>query len=316
MTRADRHTGVVLLNKPRGMTSHDAVAVMRRIANQRTVGHAGTLDPLADGLLVLCLGRATKVSQYLTGLEKKYEATVVLGQSSPTYDSEGITATTPVCPVPKLDEDALEDVLAPFLGRIEQRVPAYSAVSVGGRRLYEAARRGEEIEAPVRPVTIHDLTVIDYTAPKLRIAVTCSKGTYIRSLANDIGTALGCGAYLAALTRTAIGELQIEDAASLHELETLAREERLDEAVLPLERVLPFGAMTVTDALATRVVHGVPVGWADILQFEGQFRIGEPVLLKNSQGRILAVGKACIDSDQVGATDRSVPLFSYARVLA
>jgi tRNA pseudouridine55 synthase len=316
MIRTDNYTGVVLLNKPRGMSSHDAVAIMRRIAGQRSVGHAGTLDPLADGLLVLCLGRATKVSQYLTGLSKRYDATVTLGQTSPTFDAEGIDEKTPFREVPALGIGDIAKVLRLFTGEIRQRVPVFSAVSVGGRRLYEAARRGEEIEAPVRTVTISEMTISDYTAPHIRISVACSKGTYIRSLADDIGAALGCGGYLAALTRTAIGELTLEDAFSFEQLEALAADSRLGEALLPLERVLPFGAMLVTDSMADRVVHGPQIGWEDIVQFEGTFRSGEPVLLKNSQGRILAVGKACVDSDQAGGSDHTLPLFSYARVLA
>ena len=313
---ADAHSGILLLDKPRGMSSHDAVAVVRRLARQRTVGHTGTLDPLADGLLVLCLGRATKVSQYLTGLPKTYDATVRLGMRSPTFDGEGIDANTPCYDVPELTPEDLTRTLQLFVGDIEQRVPKYSAVSVDGRRLYEAARRGEEVEAPVRTVTVSEIIFREYVDKQLRFSVACSKGTYIRSLADDIGNRIGCGGYLAALTRTTIGTMKLADAHSISVLETLAAKGDLTDALLPIEQVLPLGAMLVNDEMADRVVHGPPIGWQDIVQFEGKFRSGEPILLKNCRGRILAIGKAGVGSDATKGEDQVAPLFCYARVLA
>ena len=205
-------SGILLLDKPIGPTSHDAVARVRRAAGLRRVGHAGTLDPLASGLLLLGLGLAARFLEYLVGLDKSYETTIRLGQSTTTYDAEGeVTAERPV----GVTAEQIAAALAAFRGPIRQRVPPHSAVKRDGRPLYESARRGQAVELPERDVVIHALDLLAFDPPHLTLRVACSSGTYIRSLAHDLGAALGCGGHVAALRRTAVGAFAVADAVPL-----------------------------------------------------------------------------------------------------
>jgi tRNA pseudouridine55 synthase len=201
--------GLVLVDKPRGVTSHDVVDAVRHALGTRKVGHAGTLDPMATGLLVLGVGRATRLLRYLGDLEKTYEGTARLGVETDTLDAEGtVLRTAPV----DVDRGALESAATSLVGASMQRPPAYSAVKVGGRKLYEAARKGEALEAAARPVVVRafDVTVFDRPAFDFRVVV--SSGTYVRVLIADVGSALRCGAYLTRLVRTAIGPFSLRDA--------------------------------------------------------------------------------------------------------
>jgi len=227
--------GFLIVHKPTGMTSHDVVNAVRRLAGTRRVGHAGTLDPLATGVLVLALGAATRLVQFIDGSDKTYRATLRLGETTTTYDAEGdVVEHRPVT----VDQAAVEVTLADFRGAIEQIPPMYSAVKVKGQKLYKLARQGKEIERAARPVTIHRLDVLDWALPDLTIEVVCSAGTYIRSLAHDVGQALGCGAHLTALTRTAAGDFRLEDSHTLEALDALAQAGRLAEVLLPPETAL------------------------------------------------------------------------------
>ncbi len=195
--------GFLNIDKPLGLTSHDVVARVRRNLNVKKVGHAGTLDPLATGVLVVCVGAATRLSEYVMNTTKRYEALVHLGVETETYDAEGaIVAEQAVNHVTQTD---VEQALTTFLGPIDQLPPIYSAIKQGGRKLYEIARAGETAELQPRHVTIYALDILDWQPPFVRIAVTCSAGTYIRSLAHDLGAALGVGGSLDGLTRTASG---------------------------------------------------------------------------------------------------------------
>jgi tRNA pseudouridine55 synthase len=206
--------GFLNIDKPAGMTSHDVVAHIRRAARQKRVGHAGTLDPAATGVLVVALGNATRLIEYVQdSTSKRYLATVQLGTTTTTDDAEGEVLTTSA--VPALDRAAIEQALEPFCGEIMQVPPMYSALHHQGRRLHELAREGIVVELAARPVVIERLELIDWIAPLLTLDVMCSKGTYIRSLARDLGEALGCGAHLQALRRTAVGTFLIEDAVPL-----------------------------------------------------------------------------------------------------
>ncbi|MBP6015123.1 MAG: tRNA pseudouridine(55) synthase TruB [Candidatus Promineofilum sp.] len=230
-------SGLLILDKPTGPTSHDVVARVRRVAGTRRVGHAGTLDPLASGLLVVGVGRATRLLEYLVGLDKIYETAVRLGQSTTTYDAEGeVTAEKPVT----VDEAAIQAVLDTMRGTIRQRVPPFSAVKRDGQPLYKRARRGEAIDLPEREVTIHALDVLAYEPPLLSLRIASSSGTYIRSLAHDLGQALGCGGHVLSLRRTAVGRFTLADAVELDELtpEVFAARLRPPEAaVIHLPRV-------------------------------------------------------------------------------
>ena len=215
--------GVLLLDKPQGMSSNGALQAARRLLNAAKAGHTGTLDPMASGLLPLTFGEATKFSQMLLDADKTYEAVVQLGVETDSGDAEGsVVATHPVA----VDLAQLEAVLARFRGEIEQVPPMYSALKRNGKALYEYARAGIEVEREARRVTIHALDLLDFGADRFTIRVACSKGTYIRSLAMDIGAALGCGAHLCALRRTHIGPFDVTDAVSLGTLEACAAEAR------------------------------------------------------------------------------------------
>jgi tRNA pseudouridine55 synthase len=206
--------GFLNIDKPAGMTSHDVVAHIRRAARQKRVGHAGTLDPAATGVLVVALGNATRLIEYVQdATSKRYLATVFLGVTTTTDDAEGEVLTTAA--VPPLDRAAIEQALEPFRGEILQVPPMYSALHHQGRRLHELAREGIVVERAARPVTIERLELLDWDSPLLTLDIMCSKGTYVRSLAHDLGDSLGCGAHLRSLRRTAVGTFEIKDAVPL-----------------------------------------------------------------------------------------------------
>jgi len=216
--------GVVLLNKPVGLTSNTALQKAKRLLNAQKAGHTGTLDPFADGLLPLCYGEATKFSHYLLDADKTYHAVMQLGATTTTGDPEGdIMQTRPVT----VSCDDVRVAMASFTGEIEQIPPMHSALKHQGRPLYEYARAGIAIDRPPRRITIHALDLIDCTLPQVRFSVRCSSGTYIRTLAQDIGATLGCGAYLTALTRTESGAFRLKDACTLENLEAMNPEERV-----------------------------------------------------------------------------------------
>lgn len=215
-SRADLK-GLLLVDKERGPTSHDVVAALRRLLGIRRIGHCGTLDPLATGLMVLCVGNYTRLNPWLTAADKQYRAAITLGATSNTDDAEGqITQTDfrgSISPI------AVEECIEGFLGEIEQVPPAFSAVKVAGVRSHKLARSGREAALQARTVCINTFRVLDYDYPKLDVAVHCSKGTYIRSLARDLGEKLGCGAHLSGLRRTAVGSMSVDDALTLTQVE-------------------------------------------------------------------------------------------------
>jgi tRNA pseudouridine55 synthase len=260
--------GILIVAKPAGPTSHDVVALVRRLAATKRVGHGGTLDPFASGVLPIFLGHGTRVVEYHLGDRKAYRATVCFGASSTTDDLEG--ELTPV-EAPAPTRDVVEAALPGLTGPISQRPPAYSAIKVGGRRAYALARAGETVELAERDVTIHSLDLVswDATDPARPIAivdVACSAGTYIRALARDLGASLGSAAYLGALTRTASGPFTIDHATALDEIRTAAAESPtgLLPFLLPLDRGLDgFPVVTLTDEEMAAVARGQfirPVG--------------------------------------------------------
>ncbi len=230
--------GVVLLDKPEGLSSNHALQRARRALDARKAGHTGTLDPFATGLLVCCLGRATRLSGRLLDADKTYEATLQLGVETATGDPEG-EITARAAQVPALDAEVLEPVLAAFRGEIEQVPPMHSALKRDGRPLYAYAREGVVLERAARTVSIHALELLWVQGTQLRIRVCCSKGTYIRTLAEDIGRRLGCGAHLVALRRTRVGPFDVAQAVTLEALQHMTRP--LD-AVIAIE-ALPAGVV-------------------------------------------------------------------------
>jgi tRNA pseudouridine55 synthase len=233
---------VLLLDKPIGLTSNAALQRVKRLLTARKAGHTGSLDPLASGLLPICLGEATKLAGLLLDTDKRYRTIVRLGATTDTADATGQQLTC--APVPALDAEAIEGILAQFRGRIEQVPPMYSALKQSGVRLYDLARRGIEVDRPKRSLEIHELTLVGYSHSELELDVHCSKGTYIRVLAEDIGRALGCGAYLKALRRTAVGPWTVDRALTLDALQERepadrrARIEPMDLLVADLPRVI------------------------------------------------------------------------------
>lgn len=249
--------GLLIVDKPAGMTSHDVVAHVRRLCGQRQVGHAGTLDPLATGVLVLCLGRATRLAEYLQAHPKRYQATLRLGEATDTYDADGQVVR--LAPIPPLTSAELSSHLQRFRGAIQQRPPAFSAVKRSGVPAYRRARRGEAIDLPARTVHIAELRLLEWSSPDLRLEIVCSAGTYIRSLAHDLGEAIGCGAHVVALRRLASGPFTVADAVAWPELAKGA------SATWQL-RILPLAA-AVADLPAARldeqalraVAYGQPI---------------------------------------------------------
>jgi len=251
---ADVH-GFLNVCKARGFTSHDVVAVVRRLLGTRRVGHAGTLDPLAEGVLPICVGRYTRLVDTIGDTEKGYYAEIELGARTTTDDAEGEIVERR--PVPDLTGHALDATLERFRGPIQQVPPIFSAIKVEGRRAYDLARRGDAPELAARPITIHRLQVVDWTPPHLTLLVVCSKGTYIRSLARDLGEALGCGAHLTRLIRLWVGSFGLEDAVSLDEIGAAAADGRLDTVVRPADDALAgLPALLVPDARAIDIGHG------------------------------------------------------------
>ena len=310
----DRFHGVLAVNKPRGITSHDVVFRVRKILQQQAIGHTGTLDPLAEGLMVLCLGRATKIVQFLSDYNKTYEAEIMLGVRSTTFDAEGVVPEAVPSPLPEISGSGLEAVVASFVGKIEQTVPVHSSTRVGGKHLYQLARKGREVSAPSKTVEINSIHLLSVELPLIRIEVMCGKGTYIRSLANDIGERLGCGAYLANLKRTAVGAFRLETALDLGQISSAIGDGSLEHHIILLEQVLAFGALRLKEGSEQVVIHGQTPDWCDIESVEGAFRPGDNIMVKDPRGQALAVVIAGIGSDGM-AEHIGKPVAGFVRVL-
>ncbi|HZT96128.1 MAG TPA: tRNA pseudouridine(55) synthase TruB [Chloroflexota bacterium] len=278
----DGVSGVLSVDKPAGLTSHDVVARTRRLSGQRAVGHAGTLDPLATGVLVLLMGRATALAPYATAQRKIYAAEVVLGCATETDDAEG--AVTRTAPVPSLEPGRLEAVLKSFVGSQMQQPPVYSAVKQGGVRAYARARAGTQVELPGRPVIIHSIDLLDYSDGRLTLRVETGPGTYIRSLARDIGHRLGTAAYLHTLVRLASGHCHLRDSVALDHLNG----DNLRHHVLPMDSVLTsLPAVFLQREQARQARHGMAVPMA---RFEVVPTMGA-VRLYDHQGAFFALAK-------------------------
>lgn len=306
--------GVLLLDKPVGRSSNDALIKAKRLLNAEKAGHTGTLDPFASGLLPLCFGEATKFAQDLLEADKTYETVVHLGICTATADTEGeIVATQEV----DVSVAQIEAVLARFRGDISQIPPMHSALKRDGKPLYEYARAGITLEREARQVTIHALEMLDFSSPYLRLRVTCSKGTYIRVLGEDIGHALGCGAHLKSLRRTQVGDLTLAAAVALDAFEAIPEVDRA--AVLqPVDALLAtFPPLMLSDELARRFLHGQRLalgkeGWTEELD-QGRVRVyrqSDGVLLGTGQivpfsvlapERLIAAGASCTPDGQFEA---------------
>ncbi|HEX9636803.1 MAG TPA: tRNA pseudouridine(55) synthase TruB [Acidobacteriota bacterium] len=279
--------GILLVDKPRGPTSHDVVARLRRdLPRGARVGHTGTLDPIATGLLVLCIGPATRLARFLAGLDKEYSATVRLGVETDTFDAEGKVVAARS--VPALSRSGLELILADLTGERSMTPPPFSAKKRGGERLYKAARQGRAIAVEPVLVRIASIELGTVTAPDLEIRVRCSAGTYVRALAQELGQRLGCGAHLSELRRTSVGAFQLADAAPLERLEQAARAGELASYLIPPAAALPaLPLLSLSQEELQRVRHGGDLIGAQRLALSN----GSLIRLVDGAGELVAVAE-------------------------
>ncbi len=282
-------SGALVVDKPVGMTSHDVVQAIRNGTGLRRAGHTGTLDPRASGVLVILVGPAVRLSEYVSASDKRYQAIIRLGGSTDTFDAEGLV--TPTKDPVNVTEAQFETALQTFVGEIEQTPPPYSAVKVQGRKAYEMAREGEEVELAPRKITVHHLEVLEWAPPEVVIDVHCSSGTYVRSLANDLGIMLGCGAYLVGLRRTKSGRFSLRDSVPLRKLQEAFTAGNWYQYLIPAAEALgdwPAVELNPDEVEGVRHGHRVKV-------------VGEPTETKvrgvSTQGELVALMEMTVNED-------------------
>lgn len=247
--------GVININKEKGYTSHDVVAKLRGIVGQKKIGHTGTLDPDATGVLPVCLGKATKLCDMLTDKSKTYETIMLLGKTTDTQDISGSVLSE--SSVENIDEDAVKKCIGEFVGDYLQVPPMYSALKVNGKKLYELARQGIEVERKARPVVIHEIKILEIALPRVRMEVSCSKGTYIRTLCHDIGLKLGCGACMEELIRTKVSCFEISDSLTLGQVQELKEAGKIEEILVPIDAMFSeYEAVTLKKEFASFAYNG------------------------------------------------------------
>lgn len=276
--------GIIVIDKPQGKTSHNMVSFMRRITKIRKIGHTGTLDPMATGVLPLCIGSATKAADMLTLSDKAYRAEFVLGKTTDTLDAEGNVLSE--CEV-NVTEDEIREAILSFTGEIEQVPPMYSAIKQDGKKLYELARKGIEVERKIRRVTIHSIDIIEIDMQENRavIEVNCSKGTYIRTLCDDIGKKLGCGAYMTALRRIKTGCFEIKDAYTVEEIEKLAQGGMLEQKLKSVDSLFAeYDSIHLNEKQTKSIKNGVRMSWRGKTE-------GETLRLYDNEGNFICVSR-------------------------
>ncbi|HWM90615.1 MAG TPA: tRNA pseudouridine(55) synthase TruB [Thermoanaerobaculia bacterium] len=289
MSEVDMRDGLLLIDKEPGLTSHDVVQRVRRVLKQKKIGHCGTLDPDATGLLLLTLGSATRLTRFLIRAPKVYEGAIQLGAATDTYDASGqVMSQAPAEAVAALTPEAVTEGMKRFEGTIEQKAPPYSAKKVQGVKFYELARKGEEVPDEPKEVTIYELSPLgELEDGRIRFRLACSSGTYARGLAHDLGAALGVGGHLAELRRTRIGGFQVEEAVTFRRLEELVQaSEPAQGAWIPFDQIpLPFGEVTADPQQEQRIAHGQTVLVRELAGEEGDW-----VKLVNRRREFIAVG--------------------------
>jgi len=303
--RESRYHGVSNVNKPSGMTSHDVVDEVRRIAGTRRVGHTGTLDPMATGVLPICVGQATKIAQFLLAADKEYLVEMVLGTITDSQDTTGKVVEQR--PVPEFGEDEIRAVFARFTGEIEQVPPMISAKKHRGERLYKLAREGVEVEREPCAITVHELGFVSVELPAVRFRLVCSKGTYVRTLCHDVGAALGPGAAMCGLVRTRCGSFHVDDSV---DLEDLAKDGIQPGQIFSLDEALScYPAVRVGEQEERQVMQGQAVAGSGIIETSGPFEAGSLVRVRGPQRDFLAVARALLGSDKLdkmGANLRTI----------
>ncbi|HAW59927.1 MAG TPA: tRNA pseudouridine(55) synthase TruB [Actinobacteria bacterium] len=282
--------GILIVNKPKGMTSHDVIQRIRRLTGSRRVGHAGTLDPLATGVLVICLGKATRLAQFLQSDSKEYVAEMTLGIETDTQDGTGRVLSRKPCSV---EEREIINALKDFKGPTWQIPPMTSAIKHKGKPLYKLARKGIEVERRPRLVDIYKLELLEVKAddyPRASIRVGCSKGTYIRTLCADVGKALGCGAHMSNLTRTRAGKFEIREAFGLEELSKITEERSLNKILIPMNKALSYPVIVIKESFVQKILNGAPLR-EEMIEPKYTLDEGEIVQLWDTNGELLAVDK-------------------------
>ncbi len=304
----DTVSGMLLVDKPSGPTSHDIVDLLREITGIDRIGHGGTLDPLASGLLPLFIGEATRMSGFVQADDKSYDFDVTLGVSTETFDSDG--APLEIRPVPpNLGPERIGEVLSRFVGTQWQEPPMYSAIKKDGVPLYKLARRGTTVERPKREISIYSLELLSFDGTVLRMRTRCSKGTYVRVLAHEIGKDLGCGGHISRLRRTSVGEFSLKDAVSLAEIESVRSMKDLESALGGPEWVFKhLASVTVLSHAQYRLQKGglIPGVW--IFRKEGLFQAKDTIRILSHGGQILGLAQALLDSEMTGEFPGGVPV--------
>lgn len=295
--------GIINIDKPAGWTSHDVVAKIRGLLRVKKVGHAGTLDPEATGVLPICFGKGTKVVPFLMDAEKEYDAVLRLGEETDTQDATGRIVRT--VEVPSGIEEQVRETVASFIGTYEQMPPMYSAVKVKGVPLYRSARAGKVVERAARTVSIREIGFKGIEGRDVAFSVVCSKGTYVRTLCADIGAKLGVGGHLLRLRRSRAGQFRIFDAVGLNEFCELYAKGDWGKKVYSLNEVLKgLPAIWVKETCREKVLHGAPIGPDGVLN-RSSFKKGEPLRILDQEGRLLAIGRAITNEDEVKGSRQS-----------
>lgn len=305
--------GILVVDKPTGPTSHDVVAKVRKALKEKKIGHTGTLDPLATGVLPLVVGSATKVARYLSGGDKTYRATIKLGINTTTLDAEGeVVSTRDV----NVSEAEVRRVVNSFIGEIMQVPPMYSAKKVDGQRLYALARQGVEIEREAKKIFIHELSVVSIDLPELVVDVRCSAGTYVRVLAQDMGDKLGCGGHLKDLRRLAAGPFVLGDAVKLEDI--IENPEAAIARILPVNRALAMlPRIEVPQAIGRMVKDGYQLSVADLRTLDTpRFELDEALALASDTGDLIAVVRSLIASAELPTLRRETRALKTERVFA
>lgn len=283
--------GVLNINKEKGFTSHDVVAKLRGIVGQKKIGHTGTLDPDATGVLPVCLGKATKLCDMLTDKDKTYETVMLLGKTTDTQDISGEVLSEGNWE--SIDENSVMKCIQEFVGDYMQIPPMYSALKVNGKKLYELAREGIEIERKARPVVIHEIKIIEINLPRVRMEVSCSKGTYIRTLCHDIGQKLGCGACMEELVRTKVSRFTLAESMTLEDVERLKEAGRLDEILVPIDAMFSeYEAITLKNEFVSFAYNGnmfLPKHICERITLDD----GKRVRVYDEGGTFIAIYKFC-----------------------
>lgn len=273
-------SGIINVYKEAGYTSFDVVAKLRGILHVKKIGHTGTLDPDATGVLPICIGKATKVCDLLTNKDKSYTTTLLIGKSTDTYDISGtVTNESEV----NVTENEVINAINSFLGEIEQIPPMYSAIKVNGKKLYELARQGKVIDRQARKVTIYNIEVIDISLPRIIMRIDCSKGTYIRSLCNDIGEKLGCFGCMESLVRNKVGDFDIENAIKIEEIEKIYNENNIDKVLLPVDYVFSsYPKGVILDDSKKYALNGAKLGMSNLVDGRINFELHEENVKNNN----------------------------------